>query len=104
MAIRIPGLCVILLLFLSPARLLAKDSIVIKSPDQQIVFTFSLIKKGASYQVGFKNKPLMAPSPLGLVFSDGTFGENLRINGAARMDSTIDYELFTGKSLLRCRK
>jgi hypothetical protein len=56
----------------------------------------------------------MAPSPLGLVFSDGSFGENLRISGAARMDTTLDYELFTGKaskvhsryrqSLLRCRK
>jgi alpha-glucosidase len=98
MAIRIPGWCVILLLFLSPARLSAKDRIVIKSPDQQIVFTFSLIKKSASYQVGFKSKPMVAPSPLGLVFADGSFGENLRIKGAARMDSTLDYELFTGKA------
>lgn len=98
MAKRIPTVCFIIMLFLSAARLSAKDIIVITSPNQQIVFTFSLINKSPSYQVSFNNKPLIAASPLALVFSDGIFGEHLRIKGIARMDTTIDYALFTGKA------
>jgi len=72
----------------------------ISSPSNKIVFTFQLINKSPVYSVQFNGKTLVHASVMHLDFSNGTFKNELRINKPHFTDTTIAYELFTGKTNL----
>lgn len=57
-----------LLLLLSATSVFASE-VVVKSPDEQIVLTFSSDKNIAQYRIDYRGKPLFASSKLGFTFA-----------------------------------
>ena len=88
--------CIVCMLLSLP--LSAQQPISLSSPNDKIVFTFSLINKSPVYSVRFKGNTLVEPSPLSLELSNGSFKNELHINNPVFSDITTDYELFAGKT------
>ena len=88
--------CIVYMLLSLP--LSAQQPISLSSPNDKIVFTFSLINKSPVYSVRFKGNTLVEPSPLSLELSNGSFKNELHINNPVFSDITTDYELFAGKT------
>ena len=76
----------------------AKDKYVLSSPNGNIVYTISLIQNSVYYQIGFKNKPVIQNSQLSLLFKEGNFTDNIKINKAEFSEATEKYELIVGKA------
>src|SRR5438093_13078433 len=76
----------------------AQKNIHITSPDGNIVFTFRLENKMPQYAVAYMGKPIINYSNLSLVFDDGKFESDLKINKPVYRDTTEDYELVIGKT------
>lgn len=74
-----------------------RKSIQLKSPDGKIEFSLRLEEKFPVYSITFKKKPLISNSPLSLVFDNGTFGENLKLNKPVFTTEEETYELIVGK-------
>jgi alpha-glucosidase len=75
----------------------AQKNIKITSPDGNIVFTFRLENKMPQYAVIYMGKPIIDYSNLSLVFDDGKFESNLKVNNPVYRDTTEDYDLIVGK-------
>jgi alpha-glucosidase len=79
-------------------RLSAQQSISLRSPDGQILFSFDLHQSEASYQVSLNGKLIIAPSRLSLAFQDGDFSTHLRLGKPVFTKAVESYELFVGKT------
>lgn len=91
------SLIIITILFLTvPAA--ARKNVQFTSPDGNIRFSLTLEEKNAVYSITYKKQPLITNSPLSLVFDNGTFGENLKINKPIFSTQRETYELIVGKS------
>lgn len=91
---------VLLALICLMQNLHAQKTILVKSPDENIVFSFRLENKAPQYAVAFMGKTIVDYSSLSLVFDDGKFESNLKINRPVYQDTTEDYELVVGKTKL----
>ncbi|HWB24655.1 MAG TPA: glycoside hydrolase family 97 protein [Chitinophagaceae bacterium] len=90
-----------LLLFIPPfisVTVLAQKPVQLLSPNKEIVFNFRLINKAPVYSVAYKGKLIIDNSRLGIIFTDGSFDNNITIGKPAFLDSTEDYTLVTGKA------
>src|SRR5205814_244184 len=77
----------------------AQKTIQLRSPDNNILFTFQLTKNSPVYQVDFKGKRLVDKSTLGLVFSeDGNFAGGLVSGRPVKHTGDETYELVVGKA------
>ncbi|CAN5661179.1 glycoside hydrolase family 97 protein [soil metagenome] len=76
----------------------AQKNIRVASPDGGIVFAFRLENKSPQYAVTYMGKPVIDYSTLSLVFDDGKFENNLKINKPVYRDTTEDYDLIIGKT------
>jgi alpha-glucosidase len=76
----------------------AQKNIQIKSPNHDIVFSFSLINKALYYSVIYKNKTIIDSSTLSLNFSDGSFKNNLIFNQPINRQAVEKYSLVVGKT------
>ena len=85
---------------LFPLLLFAQPPLTLSSPSGKIVFTFWLEKQSPVYDVQYKGKTIIAPSSLSLDLVNGSFKNELQVTNTAFSDSTVDYELFTGKTKL----
>ncbi len=85
--------CAMLFLFFAAAQ----KPVQLTSPNGQLRFSISLKKGAVQYSVSFKNKALIAGSPLRLQFSDGGF-QNLIMARPVFSDTTESYELVVGKT------
>jgi alpha-glucosidase len=71
----------------------------LSSPDGALKVTVSDSDGQARYAVAYKGKPLLAPSPLGLVLSaGGPLSHGLKITGAAPSANDTTYDLVAGKA------
>lgn len=69
------------------------------SPDGALQVTVSDSDGQARYAVSYKGRPLLTPSPLGLVLSaGGSLSHGLKITGAATSSSDTTYDLVAGKA------
>ena len=90
--------CLFILLFSSSQTLLARKNVQLFSPDKKIRFSLVLDKMHPSYSVSYQGQELISNSPLGLVFDNGTFGENLKMNKLVFDTKEETYELVVGKN------
>lgn len=70
------------------------------SPDGQLEITIALNRDNAPvYSVNYRNRPVIAPSTLGLEFKQGgLLSKNLRITGVRRTTQDENYTLVVGKT------
>jgi alpha-glucosidase len=86
-------------LLIAPFQAFAQKNITLKSPDGQIAFNFIYSKEAPRYEVGYKNKMLVANSSLGFNFKEnGAFGSNLKLPKAVFSKGDEYYELPVGKT------
>ena len=71
---------------------------LLASPDGALKITVSDSDGQARYAVAYKGKPLLAPSPLGLVMTGGSLSHGLKITGASPATSDTTYDLVAGKA------
>lgn len=91
-------LCLFILLFSGSQTLLARKNVQLFSPDKKIRFSLVLNKKHPTYSVSYQGQELISNSPLVLVFDNGTFGENLKMNKLVFETKEETYELVVGKN------
>ena len=92
-----PFIKILLIVFVS-LNANAQKNIRITSPDGNIAFAFRLDNKMPQYAVTYMGKPIIDYSNLSLVFDDGKFESNLKINKPVYRDTTEDYDLIVGKT------
>lgn len=90
-------LCLFILLYGSQT-LLSGNNVQLFSPDKKIQFSLSLDKACPVYSVSYQGQELISNSSLRLVFDNGTFGENLRMNKPVFETKEDTYELIVGKN------
>jgi len=78
--------------------LFAQKKIGLSSPDNNIHFTFSLIKGSAFYTVSYKGKAVIENSSLSLEFLEGRFSENLHLLSPIYREADEKYSLIVGKT------
>lgn len=94
----IQSLC-LLLLFLTLSHFsMAQNKGRVASPNNRIEFELRLVNRAPQYTIRFEGQPLIEDSPLSLTFSDGIFGENLKIEEVRTATHTETYELIVGKA------
>ena len=76
----------------------AQKPVRVTSPNGKIVFNFRLQQKTAQYAVSYNGTELISYSTLGLVFDDGTFGNNLKMYKPVYKDTVEEYSLVVGKT------
>ncbi len=82
-----------------PISVFAQKDIVLKSPDDQLVFSFQLTKRAPLYRVTYQGKVLVGNSTLGLSFQEnGDFGNDLKILTPRFSEVNETYELVVGKT------
>jgi alpha-glucosidase len=87
-----------LLVMCGRAAMAQKNAIRLTSPNGQIVFTFR-INDTASYNVSYKNRPIIANSSISFSFLEtGDFKNNLRTTKPVFRRAEENYELIVGKS------
>lgn len=75
------------------------DSLILKSSDGQIVFSFGIHSDCPSYTITYKGKKLVEESPLSLNFTDtGVFGGNLMLADPTFREIDESYSLVVGKN------
>ncbi len=91
-----PAYCYFLLLITCPAF---TQNIQLKSPDGNIIFSFTLLKKAPVYRVLYKGKTLVDRSELSLSFKDAkNFGTNLKMMKPHFSEVDETYNLVVGKA------
>ncbi|KQY31064.1 alpha-glucosidase [Caulobacter sp. Root487D2Y] len=71
----------------------------LSSPDGALRITVSDSDGQARYAVGYKGRPLLAPSPLGLALSaGGSLSHGLKITGVVPSTNDTTYDLVAGKT------
>ena len=91
---------ILLLVMIIPGtKSFSQKIIQIKSPDKNIVFSFTLTKNSPVYEVVYKGKKLVDKSSLGLAFKeDGTFAEGLVAGKPIFKTDDETYDLVVGKA------
>lgn len=91
---------ILLLAMIMPGtKLFSQKIIQIRSPDKNIVFSFTLTKNSPVYEVVYKGKKLVDRSTLGLAFKeDGTFAEGLVAGKPIFKTGNETYDLVVGKT------
>ena len=91
---------ILLLVMIIPGtKSFSQKIIQIKSPDKNIVFSFTLTKNSPVYEVVYKGKKLVDKSSLGLAFKeDGTFAEGLVAGKPIFKTGDETYDLVVGKT------
>jgi alpha-glucosidase len=84
--------------FFVPWLLTAQKSVHLSSPDGRIIFSFTTSNNAAFYDLTFKKKQIIGPSPLSLEFTDGIFGNNVKILKRVFREADENYELVVGKA------
>jgi alpha-glucosidase len=78
---------------------LSTDSITIKSPDKQLIFTLKNESGQPAYEVSYKGKRLIRNSKISLDFvENGEFGKNLRMSKPVFKTINELYDLVVGKN------
>ena len=57
----------------------AQELLKFNSPDNKVMLTLSMDNGQPKYEVGYDNKQVIAPSPLGLVTNMGDFSKDLKL-------------------------
>lgn len=90
--------CFVAFLILASSPSLAQSNITLKSPDENLVFSFKLTPTSPVYRVDFKGNNLIEDSELGLSFQDdGDFAANLAMLEPKFREANETYELIVGK-------
>lgn len=77
----------------------AQKTVRLKSPDGNIILSFTLTAKAPLYQVAYKGQTLIDDSKLGLSFKEnGDFGSNLKMLDPRFNNVDETYELVVGKT------
>jgi alpha-glucosidase len=76
----------------------SQNNIQLKSPNQKLVFSFSLINKSVFYTIVYNEKTIINKSELSLKFSDGDFKNHLIISKPIYREGTEQYSLVVGKT------
>jgi alpha-glucosidase len=76
----------------------SQNTVQVKSPDQKLVFSFSLINKSVFYTIVYNEKTIINKSKLSLQFSDGAFNDRLSISKPIYREATEQYSLVVGKT------
>ncbi len=76
----------------------AQKTIKVISPDKTIEFSFALKGKQPRYSVSYKKSLLIDQASLELVFDNGAFSNNLRVQKPVLREGKEQYELITGKT------
>jgi alpha-glucosidase len=83
--------CFTLLLIFCSARACASDTIVVKSPDGNIVFRLFSVDRQLNFSIQFQNRTVVAPSPF-LFYADGTLlTSNAKITTVERASLSNTY-------------
>jgi alpha-glucosidase len=85
-------------LWLSALQAAAADKYALSSPDGKIIYSCTVKQNSFFYQVSFKGSPVIQPSTAGLVFKEGQFTNNIKIENATYGEGTESYSLITGKA------
>ncbi|GAA4320252.1 glycoside hydrolase family 97 protein [Compostibacter hankyongensis] len=86
-------------LLTGPLSLPAQQSVRLSSPDGSIRFAFRCTDSLPVYEVFFKEKNIVYPSPLSLDFAEGSsFGRNIKMLTPVFREGADRYELVTGKT------
>ncbi len=89
----------LLVILLCGTKAFSQNIIQIKSPDKNIVFSFTLTKNSPVYEVVYKGKKLVDKSTLGLAFKEeGSFAEALVAGKPVFKTVEETYELIVGKN------
>ncbi|WP_029904864.1 glycoside hydrolase family 97 protein [Prevotella sp. 10(H)] len=88
---------ILLLLFIT-FPIWAQKSVKLASPDGKLKFELRLGAKQPEYNISYDKVMLIKDSPLSIEFSDGWWGENLKITKPVHRVLKEDYELIVGKS------
>lgn len=89
----------LLVIILVGTKAFSQKIIQIKSPDKNIVFSFTLTKNSPVYEVAYKGKKLVNKSTLGLAFKEeGSFAEALVAGKPIFKTGDETYELIVGKN------
>lgn len=89
----------LLSILLSGTMLFAQKTILVQSPDKQLLLSFFKAGKLPAYQVSYKNIKLIEPSMLALSFlEDDHFSENISIGKPVFRQGDETYELIVGKA------
>ncbi len=90
---------IIVILFLVIIPIRAQKPVKLKSPDEQLIFSFELTDESPIYNVRFNGKNLVNDSELGLVFEEnGEFKEGLKMGTPVFDEVEEDYKLIVGKA------
>ncbi len=76
----------------------AQKAIKVVSPDKSIEFSFALKEKQPGYSVSYKKSLLIDNASLELVFGNGTFNNNIRVQKPVFREGKEQYELIVGKT------
>lgn len=77
----------------------AQDNVELKSPNNDIMFSFKLTEEAPIYSVAFKGEPLINNSQLGMTFKEiGDFKEDLKMDNPQFRSVDDSYELVVGKT------
>src|SRR4029079_18311665 len=83
----------------SASNLLAQKNIKLSSPNKQLSFSFKISKEGPSYNICFKNKPIVNNTIISLDFLEtGELKKNIKARKPIFRNGTEDYELIVGKA------
>lgn len=75
------------------------QAVLVASPDGSVDVRLEVLGNGApAYSVRFRDKEIVAPSGVGVVFSDGSMVNGLRVAGVARRSGDETYPVYFGKS------
>ena len=86
-------------LLMSALQLSGQNSIELKSPDSQIVFSVHVTQKALLYQVVYRNQKLIESSQMSFSFKgQPEFGANLKVLKPQYRNFDETYELYTGKT------
>ena len=87
-------LCAVLFCFMHVS---AQQNLSISSPDGKLKFSLKVTPENISYEVNYKQQPLVENSSLGFNFDNGEFGSNLKVGKVRRKSIDETYELVVGK-------
>jgi alpha-glucosidase len=86
------------MMMIAPVSIYSQKSVILQSPDGNIIFTFKIINQSAFYNITYKTKVVVQNSQLSLKFSDADFTNDLRMEKPVVTDGEEKYELVVGKT------
>ncbi len=91
-------LTILLTICLCSLHASSQQTLQVKSPDGQLVFSVKQVKGTATYSVRYHQMELIKPSTLSLQFDNGLFRDHLSFSTSKYLDTTERYELVIGKT------